>query len=222
MGKDRLAAFSDGVIAIIITIMVLELKIRRGAELCGLCDELRLCGDLLEQSPSSSPYRHPGRRPGALGQFQSFILAVACTGRDRLARREFFGAGPDCSLRHYAVDTRRRLVRAAKGDHQNARPAIGARRSTRPRPQRQGIAGPLYRRDRPGFRRTFAVDRPLQSRRRHVADPRSPDREGPARRLRRRALPRHLALYPRTPLQAALAISVATPFNGSKYKQAPV
>ena len=27
MGKDRLAAFSDGVIAIIITIMVLELKL---------------------------------------------------------------------------------------------------------------------------------------------------------------------------------------------------
>jgi uncharacterized membrane protein len=32
MGKDRLAAFSDGVIAIIITIMVLELKIPHGAD----------------------------------------------------------------------------------------------------------------------------------------------------------------------------------------------
>ena len=31
MGKDRLAAFSDGVIAIIITIMVLELKMPHGA-----------------------------------------------------------------------------------------------------------------------------------------------------------------------------------------------
>jgi uncharacterized membrane protein len=32
MGKDRLAAFSDGVIAIIITIMVLELRIPHGAD----------------------------------------------------------------------------------------------------------------------------------------------------------------------------------------------
>jgi uncharacterized membrane protein len=31
MGKDRLAAFSDGVIAIVITIMVLELKLPHGA-----------------------------------------------------------------------------------------------------------------------------------------------------------------------------------------------
>jgi uncharacterized membrane protein len=33
MGKTRLEAFSDGVIAILITIMVLELKIPHGADL---------------------------------------------------------------------------------------------------------------------------------------------------------------------------------------------
>jgi len=32
MGKDRLTAFSDGVIAVIITIMVLELKVPQGAD----------------------------------------------------------------------------------------------------------------------------------------------------------------------------------------------
>ena len=36
MGKNRLEAFSDGVLAIIITIMVLELKVPRGVELAAL------------------------------------------------------------------------------------------------------------------------------------------------------------------------------------------
>jgi len=38
MGKERLAAFSDGVIAIIITIMVLELKIPHGADWAALSE----------------------------------------------------------------------------------------------------------------------------------------------------------------------------------------
>jgi uncharacterized membrane protein len=40
MGKGRLEAFSDGVIAIIITIMVLELKVPHGAELENLAELL--------------------------------------------------------------------------------------------------------------------------------------------------------------------------------------
>ena len=40
MGKGRLEAFNDGVIAIIITIMVLELKVPRGTELAALKPEI--------------------------------------------------------------------------------------------------------------------------------------------------------------------------------------
>ena len=58
MNKERLAAFSDGVIAVIITIMVLEMKVPHGSELGALlalgtgfrklCAELRVRGYLLE------------------------------------------------------------------------------------------------------------------------------------------------------------------------------
>ena len=43
MGKGRLEAFSDGVIAIIITIMVLELKAPRGADFGSLCGRSCRC-----------------------------------------------------------------------------------------------------------------------------------------------------------------------------------
>jgi uncharacterized membrane protein len=58
MNKTRLEAFSDAVIAILMTIMVLELKIPHGADfdalrplffyLSGLCFEFYIPGNLLE------------------------------------------------------------------------------------------------------------------------------------------------------------------------------
>ena len=58
MGKNRLEAFSDGVIAVIITIMVLEMKVPHGDKcrnlgardtgIPQLCLELRLRRHLLE------------------------------------------------------------------------------------------------------------------------------------------------------------------------------
>ena len=62
MGKGRIEAFSDGVIAIIITIMVLEIKVPHGEDWASLSPLIPVflayvlsfheCRDLLEQ-PSS-------------------------------------------------------------------------------------------------------------------------------------------------------------------------
>ena len=66
MESNRLEAFSDGVLAIIITIMVLELKVPHGADLAALRSmlpgflelrvELYLCRHLLEQSSPPVPF----------------------------------------------------------------------------------------------------------------------------------------------------------------------
>ena len=40
MGKDRLEAFTDGVVAIIITIMVLEVKVPQSGGLAGIQEQL--------------------------------------------------------------------------------------------------------------------------------------------------------------------------------------
>ena len=87
MGKSRFEAFSDGVIAIIITIMVLEMKVPHGESFEALAPlipvfsqlraELRLPGHLLEQSPPHAACLPQGDRADALGQPASPVLAVA-------------------------------------------------------------------------------------------------------------------------------------------------
>ena len=77
MSKGRLEAFSDGVIAIIITIMVLEMKLPARRELCclaaaaarfpQLCAELLVCRHLLEQSPPYAARRDFRYRVDSVG-----------------------------------------------------------------------------------------------------------------------------------------------------------
>ncbi len=72
MGKTRLEAFSDGVIAIIITIMVLELKVPHDTSphalatlwpiFSAMCSASPMLRDLLAQPPSPAPYLEAGDR----------------------------------------------------------------------------------------------------------------------------------------------------------------
>ena len=87
MGKGRLEAFSDGVIAIIITIMVLEMKVPHGDSLESLLPlapglselraELRLRRHLLEQPSPHAARVHEDLRRDAVGKPASALLAFA-------------------------------------------------------------------------------------------------------------------------------------------------
>ena len=96
MGKQRLEAFTDGVIAIIITIMVLEIKVPSGPDLAALAASAPI---LLTYALSfanvgifwnnhhhmlHATERINGTR--AVGQSLSFILDVANSVRDPLDR----------------------------------------------------------------------------------------------------------------------------------------
>ena len=116
MGKARMEAFSDGVIAVIITIMVLEMKVPHGDDLATLQPrhpgvrqlraELRLRRHLLEQPPPHAPRGRQGERRHSLGQPAPAVLAVAHSVRHGLDGREPFRADAGRAVRRGAADVR--------------------------------------------------------------------------------------------------------------------
>ncbi len=97
MTKGRLEAFSDGVLAIIITIMVLELKVPRGDKLAALLSDVpgvprlraQLCvrRHLLEQPSSPHAYGDARHRGHHVGQPAPVVLALALSRGDCLGCR---------------------------------------------------------------------------------------------------------------------------------------
>jgi hypothetical protein len=121
-------------IAILITIMVLELRIPHGADMAAhgrgaesdLCYELRLSGDLLEQSSPPTSHRGKGRWAHSLGQFSPAVLTLADPGGDRLDGRKPSGSTAHRSLWRRAVDACDRLLPPAEGNHTQTRHALRA------------------------------------------------------------------------------------------------
>ena len=126
MGKERLAAFSDGVIAIIITIMVLELRVPHGGDLgraapagAGLPQlrpQLRLRRHLLEQPSPPAGGHGAGERRHPVGEHAPAVLAVAGAVRDGLDGGEPFRARADGRLRGGAAGGLAGVLAAPAGD----------------------------------------------------------------------------------------------------------
>jgi len=184
MGKDRLTAFSDGVIAIIITIMVLELKVPHGSSwtaLAGVAPNFVsyvLSFVYLAIYWNNHHQRRARRWPDPVGQLPPAVLAFAGPRRDGLDGGKFPGANTDGDLWGRAVVAGHRILPVAEGNPAPARNAFGIGERIGARPQGQGIAGTLFGGNRSGIRQPAAVDRDLRSGCRHVACSRSPDREG--------------------------------------------
>ena len=151
MGKDRLAAFSDGVIAIIITIMVLELRVPHGADLAAL--KAGVAPNFLSYVMSFiylgiywNNHHHllhtVGRVDGLILWANTHLLfwlslVPAATGwmGDNLAAplpTAVYGVDP--------ADAGHRLLPAAEGDHAHARRALRACPRARQRHQGEDFA----------------------------------------------------------------------------------
>ena len=131
MGKDRLAAFSDGVIAILITIMVLELRIPHGADLAALKgvapNFLSYVMSFVYLGIYWNNHHHllhtVGRVDGLILWANTHLLfwLSLVPAATQLDGREPRRAAADRGLWRGPADARYRLLPAAEGDHAHAR-----------------------------------------------------------------------------------------------------
>ena len=153
MNKGRLEAFSDGVIAIIITIMVLEMKVPHGerppgaasapAGLSQLRAELRLRRHLLEQSPPHAPCHRTRHRRHALGKSSSSVLALAVSVRHRMDGRKPLRTDTIGALRPRSADGGRRLLDLAATHHRLPRPRLRPQEGYRQRLEGKTLSSAL-------------------------------------------------------------------------------
>ena len=149
MQKNRLEAFSDGVIAIIITIMVLELKVPHGTNFAALQPLLPVFLSYVLSFIYVGIYwnnhhhllhatqKINGAHP--VGESASPVLAVAVPIRHRLDGRKPFRCSPHCALRLRAPHVGHCLLHSAIVHRGSAGPRFPAGRRTGSRPERKTI-----------------------------------------------------------------------------------
>ena len=124
MNKGRLEAFSDGVIAILITIMVLELKVPAWAQLgrraSAAPDLSRLPAELHHLGIYWNNHHHmlhvdrPDQRRHSVGKSAPAVLAVAHSVRHAMGRRVSQRTAADGRLRRRAPGSRRSRTRFSR------------------------------------------------------------------------------------------------------------
>lgn len=190
MPKGRLEAFSDGVIAIIITIMVLEMKVPHGDRLQDLTPLLPVFLSYILSFVYVRIYwnnQHhmlhtcsvvTGAMP--LSQPLSVVLAIAVSVRHRMDGREPFHRRAHRTVWRGASDGRDRILPAPAGNHPRARPGFTPEKSGRQRLEGKALACAVSYCNRRDV--AFAMDRPggLCGRRADLADSGSAYRKGPA------------------------------------------
>ena len=185
MRPDRLIAFTDGVIAILITILVLELRPPAGEHFGDLLDEKgRLLAYLLTfvfVAIYWVNHHHllqvvdSDRRARAVGEHRAPVLPLADAGRDRLARRDRRQDRPGCHVRARPARLRDRLHAAHTSAARAARVRVAAAPGDRRRPQRKAVASCLRRRVRARVVRAVDLGRHLRDRRADLDHSRPPD-----------------------------------------------
>jgi hypothetical protein len=127
MPKGRLEAFSDGVIAIIITIMVLELEAPEGATIDTLAPLLPVFATYIVSFVFLGIYWN--NLAGAL--------------RHRLGRTPLYGSAADCDLRRRPSGGGYRLHDPGARDRRAPRSRVTTRAGARSRPQGMDFVGVL-------------------------------------------------------------------------------
>ena len=174
MTTGRLEAFSDGVIAIIITIMVLEMKVPHGDGLKELAQLLPVFLSYILSFFFVGIYWNNHHHllhacTSVTGQSPPAFLALPISVRRRVDGRKPLHGGAHCTLCHGAIDGRDRILTPPAGNHSHARRGFHPEGRARERLEGQALAGVVYS----GSHRytSFIVDRPRGSsdRRTHLA-----------------------------------------------------
>ena len=136
MNTTRLEAFSDGVIAIIITIMVLELKVPHGENLAALAPVVPVflsyvlsfvyVGIYWNNHHHMLHAMQGGERRDPLGEPAPAVLAFIVSVRDRLDGRESPRGAAERAYGAVLLDGGARLLDPAASHHRGAGPGLAA------------------------------------------------------------------------------------------------